>query len=168
MAEETRSKNGANAVIINEKKELLVVQHNYRECKWALPGGGIHKKETARRAAAREVWEETGLFINPAELKITARLRQWNGGLLFLFEADGFSRELMTEPTDEILEARFMSLAEISHRQAEFGLGYTRMIIHYLRCVNGICPRPHVGTLSEAVENFVQPFSTSEYVLTYK
>lgn len=35
---------------------------------WQTPGGGIDEGETPREAAARELYEETGLAVDPAEL----------------------------------------------------------------------------------------------------
>ena len=51
--------NAAGGVVKNEKGEILTI---YRNGKWDLPKGKIEKrKETHRKAAVREVQEETGL-----------------------------------------------------------------------------------------------------------
>lgn len=44
-------------VIVERKNELLIVQpHGYRD--WNLPGGGIHRNESIRKATVREIKEE--------------------------------------------------------------------------------------------------------------
>lgn len=61
---ETHPTPGAGALIINEGRILLIrrargayVDH------WAVPGGRQRRGETMREAAAREVFEETGLTV---------------------------------------------------------------------------------------------------------
>jgi 8-oxo-dGTP pyrophosphatase MutT (NUDIX family) len=43
---------------------LLLVHVRHRDC-WELPGGGIEPGETPRRAAARELAEESGQRVGP-------------------------------------------------------------------------------------------------------
>lgn len=38
------------------------------EGRWALPGGHVKKGETGRQAGARELGEETDVYVNPAHL----------------------------------------------------------------------------------------------------
>jgi len=48
-----------DAVVIRHGKVLLVKDKGVN--KWSLPGGGVHKGERSCQAAARELYEETGL-----------------------------------------------------------------------------------------------------------
>ncbi len=45
---------------------LLARHHDYDQ--WALPGGSIDPGETPANAAVREMWEETGLLVEPVHI----------------------------------------------------------------------------------------------------
>jgi 8-oxo-dGTP diphosphatase len=51
---------GASACVIRDGRVLLVERAKPPRL-WALPGGAVEFAETARRAAARELFEETGI-----------------------------------------------------------------------------------------------------------
>ena len=53
-------------VLVKMKDKVLLVKRRYEPDKglWALPGGLINLGETARNAAIREVYEETGIKIS--------------------------------------------------------------------------------------------------------
>ena len=55
------------ALILNEKKELLVCRRAKEPAKGTLdlPGGFIDMNETGEEGVGREVWEETGLKQRP-------------------------------------------------------------------------------------------------------
>ncbi len=55
---------GARVVILNDRKEVLMVKH-HQDGKdiWLVPGGSIEEGENALEAARREVLEETGLNV---------------------------------------------------------------------------------------------------------
>lgn len=55
---------GTKAVIINERREVLLVRHTYAlRHLYMLPGGGFRPGQDAAAAAAREVLEETGVRV---------------------------------------------------------------------------------------------------------
>ncbi len=55
------------AIIINNKKEILVVERGYGEFKdwWEFPGGKIEKNETKEECIKREIKEEMSADIDP-------------------------------------------------------------------------------------------------------
>lgn len=54
-------------VAVRGEGRYLLVRHTYDPA-WALPGGGVHRRETARAAAAREIAEE--LAVDPGPLRL--------------------------------------------------------------------------------------------------
>lgn len=55
-----------------DSDQFLVVRHSYADTRrWGLPGGGYRPaRETPQQAAAREIAEELGLRIAPAEFRV--------------------------------------------------------------------------------------------------
>ena len=59
----------ADCVVANRSGEVLLVRRAnepYKGC-WALPGGFMEMDETIEQCAVRELKEETGLAVAPAE-----------------------------------------------------------------------------------------------------
>lgn len=54
---------GVTGVILNEKNEVLVCKHTYRQNQWSLPGGYIKTKEHPIEGLVREIEEETGFIV---------------------------------------------------------------------------------------------------------
>ncbi len=55
---------GVTGIVFNDRNEILVFKHTYRQNKWSLPGGYIKSKEHPFEALEREVEEESGLIIS--------------------------------------------------------------------------------------------------------
>jgi ADP-ribose pyrophosphatase YjhB (NUDIX family) len=60
---------GVTGVILNEKNQVLLFHHSYRQNKWSLPGGYLKIGEGPREGLVREVKEEANL-----EIVVTKRL----------------------------------------------------------------------------------------------
>ena len=71
---------GAGGVVINDRKELLVVSERYRRKRsnpsYKLPGGALHAGEHLAEAVVREVFEETGV---QARFEGLVCFRHWHG-----------------------------------------------------------------------------------------
>jgi 8-oxo-dGTP diphosphatase len=71
---------GVTAIIFNNKDEILLFRHTYRQHPWSLPGGYMKAGEHPKEAIEREIKEESGLVVSAdAQLKTrtdrdTARL----------------------------------------------------------------------------------------------
>lgn len=71
-----RQKVGAELLLIpavtivcrDEQGRILLARHHDYD-QWALPGGSIDPGETPADAAGREMWEETGLLVEPVRIQ---------------------------------------------------------------------------------------------------
>lgn len=55
---------GVTGIIFNDKNEVLLFRHSYREHAWSLPGGYMKAGEHPREALEREIKEESGLVVS--------------------------------------------------------------------------------------------------------
>lgn len=58
---------GVTGVIFNEKNEVLLFKHTYRQHPWSLPGGYLKAGEHPREALEREILEESHLVVSVDE-----------------------------------------------------------------------------------------------------
>ncbi|MFN8495509.1 MAG: NUDIX domain-containing protein [Caldilineaceae bacterium] len=54
-------------VVYDEANRILAIRHAEGNV-WVLPGGGVEPFESLADAAVREMWEETGLLVEPVRL----------------------------------------------------------------------------------------------------
>lgn len=139
---------GVTGVILNDKDEILLVNHSYRDGEyWSLPGGYIKAKEHPREGLAREIKEETGFIVAvDQEIRIktdreTARLDislrgRYKGGTF--------------RPSAEVPEAGFFaidSLPLVSQNQL--------MLIQEVVGKN-MAPKKTKNSLLQRIRNFFQ------------
>ena len=110
---------GAGGVVLNDKKELLVVSEKYHRMgnqppRYKLPGGALHEGEHLAQAVVREVREETGV---EAEFDALVCFRHWHGyrygksDIYFVCRLHPLSAEIAIQE-EEIAACRWMPLAD--------------------------------------------------------
>ena len=109
---------GAGAVVLNSRRELLVVNELHRRDLsrpyYKLPGGALQPGEHLVNAVTREVFEETGVR---AKFDALVCFRHWHGyrwnksDIYFICRLSPLSEEI-TIQLDEIEESRWMPVAE--------------------------------------------------------
>lgn len=70
---------GVKIIARDADGRVLLVKARYLE-QWTLPGGGVHKRETPEAAAARELREETGIRVDPGDLRLAGLLSSFKEG----------------------------------------------------------------------------------------
>jgi len=93
--------------VIRRRGRVLLVQTR-RDRRWNLPGGAIERGEGPRRAARREIEEETGLAARIGGL--AARHERHDGSYAYIFLAHVPRRARCAGPRHEIRRQRWMSL----------------------------------------------------------
>jgi len=105
-------------VAVWHRKRLLLIRNSYKSGE-TLPGGGIHRGESPREAARRELAEEVGLEVAADQLEFAAEI-DYRGS-----RADDhvhfFELHLENEPTlaidrREVVWAGFCPAAELADR----------------------------------------------------
>lgn len=76
------------SVAVWYKNQILLVSHSYKNG-YSLPGGGMQRNEAPECGAVRELFEETGVAIEPAALHladVSTRMSQYGKRTNYLFE----------------------------------------------------------------------------------
>ena len=123
---------GAQAVVADSQRRVLLVRHGYRPG-WHFPGGGIERAESAIEAITRELEEEAGVLLTapPRLFAIYSHFDAFPGDHILLYVATGWQQPRVPEPNREIAELGFFSLdalpegttAQTRRRCAEIFMG---------------------------------------------
>jgi 8-oxo-dGTP diphosphatase len=107
------------AAIIDDSQRFLVIRRRDNG-KWEPPGGILEVEETIHAGLVREIWEETGLKVQPTVL--TGVYKNMTRGIVALvFKCQIL--EGIARPTSETAEVRWMS-AEQLHTHMDSAYAY--------------------------------------------
>ncbi|MEU3072279.1 NUDIX domain-containing protein [Streptomyces laurentii] len=115
--------NSRNAVcvIVHDKDSDTIAAVHYAapnwspQPAWTLPGGKAEPVEALDEAAARELKEETGLLVDPADLALVHVVHVEQGWdqagqlIVFVFATDTWTGELTNTEPDKHLAARWVA-----------------------------------------------------------
>ena len=105
---------GVRCLILNEKQEVLLVNHAYVSG-WHLPGGGVDSGESASVAIVREVIEETGLILDelPTLIGIFHNKEVTKRDHVILYVANRYREGESVISSFEIKSSNFFSLENL-------------------------------------------------------
>lgn len=107
------------ALVFDDRHRVLLVRPAKRDV-WVAPGGAVDPDEAPVNALAREVWEETGLLVEPTQLRGVfggPEFRVWfaNGDevgyVMAIYECRTIGGTLKAD--QETSEARFFTADEL-------------------------------------------------------
>ncbi|MFZ2187140.1 MAG: NUDIX hydrolase [Candidatus Moraniibacteriota bacterium] len=98
---------GVTGLIFNEKDEVLVFKHTYRQTAWSLPGGYMNGKEHPKEALMREIKEESGFTVS-IDWRMKVRTDRETARLDISYIGTYIGGAFVT--SHEVSEAKFCSL----------------------------------------------------------
>ena len=130
---------GVGGVVINEGKVLLVkLTYGPAKGKWLIPGGLVDCGETLQEAVKREIFEETGVQIQPAGIigvRSMVRTKDHLTDLYCIFICDVVTTpKTLRKDELEVSEVRWMPLEELS--TGTDITSYTKLIMKKARSTN--------------------------------
>jgi 8-oxo-dGTP pyrophosphatase MutT (NUDIX family) len=114
---------GASVILINKDGRVLLQHRKDNDC-WGFPGGAVELGERVEDAAAREVFEETGLKIIDMDLfgvysGEDLYYKYPNGDEVYNIDVVYISRNysgVLSVDNVEVKDASFFSIDEIPHK----------------------------------------------------
>lgn len=101
---------GVTGIIFNEKNEILLFKHTYRQQPWSLPGGYIKAREHPKEGLEREIEEESGLTVS-ADTRLRIRTDRDTARLDIVYAGTFIGGKF--HPSAEVSEAKFFAFDEL-------------------------------------------------------
>ena len=146
---------GVGGVVIHEQKVLLVkLTYGPAKGKWLIPGGLVDCGETLQDAVKREIFEETGVQVQPRGIIGVRSMVRTKDHLTDLYSilicevVD--SPEILVKDELEVSEVRWMPLDELSTNPDV--TSYTKLIINKARKARSTNPMVYDKVRSEKIQ----------------
>lgn len=114
-----RRSNDRPRILVTNKDKVLLVRSWLGDGRWHLPGGGLKKNEDPKAGALRELFEETGLKLDPTKVKARGKHEQTNDLLQFSYHLFEGSIKDETLPGHKTLE--ITAVAWVNKKDLELG-----------------------------------------------
>ena len=102
---------GVTGIIFNEKNEVLLFKHTYRDKNhWSLPGGYLKGKEHPKEGLEREIKEESGLTVS-ADERLKIRTDRDSARLEIVYKGAYIGGEF--SPSNEVKEIGFFPFEKL-------------------------------------------------------
>ncbi|MCT2559864.1 NUDIX domain-containing protein [Tsuneonella sp. YG55] len=109
---------GVSVIVTDMEGRVLLVRHSYGPGGWALPGGGMGRREEPLAAAAREVHEEIGCVLESG--RVLDRIEETvSGAPHTAWLVAGTTRDYPVPDRREVIEARFFPLHSLPEPQSD-------------------------------------------------
>jgi 8-oxo-dGTP pyrophosphatase MutT (NUDIX family) len=156
---------GAGGVVLNDRRELLVVCEKYRRTGrpyYKLPGGALHAGEHLVEGVIREVREETGV---QARFEALVCFRHWHGyrydksDIYFVCRLSPLSEEVNMQ-AEEIEECVWMPVED--YLNSEFVSVFNKQIVRAALESPGVAPTEIEGYADPSKYEFFMPREEAE------
>ena len=136
---------GSGALIVDDDGALLLVIETGagKQGKWSLPAGKVEPGESAVDTMIREVWEETGLDVEPVDIVgfyHSMATSEGSYGLNVLFRAEIISGSPTVSA--EHPDVRFVDRAEIAAMAADGSFRSSELVELVLADIDAGCSLP--------------------------
>ncbi|EGC37148.1 hypothetical protein DICPUDRAFT_91689 [Dictyostelium purpureum] len=151
---------GCGGVVINDKKEILLITEKQRPDKWKIPGGSLDSGEDICATAVREVFEETGVKTEFVSILGFRQLHNYafnRGDIYYICALKPISEEINIDP-HEIALCKWAPVEEFVLTQSTFPLQQAVSQLAHEYAFNG-----YKGFKASEVANSLKPGNSFVY-----